>query len=205
MFLDFGIGQTPQYPEVLNRVKSGQTLLDVACCVGQDVRKLIADGAPAYNIFGTELKPEFIELGFELFRDRKTLENNFTTGDFLSSEKAGLQEKSFDLIYAGSFIHLFEWDLQVKALINAVSLLKHKSGSTIFGRQTGRKVSERLAHPASYTGHAFFHNKESFQKLIDEVSATTEIKLRGELQLVPHHVWSESEGWMKLFFAVVVV
>lgn len=34
MFLDFSIGQSPVYDEVLQKVKAGATLLDLGCCFG---------------------------------------------------------------------------------------------------------------------------------------------------------------------------
>lgn len=32
-----------QYPEVLERIKNGDQYLDIGCCVGQDIRKLVSD------------------------------------------------------------------------------------------------------------------------------------------------------------------
>lgn len=40
-FLDLSLGQAKQYPEVLQRVKNGQRLLDMGCCFGQDIRRLV--------------------------------------------------------------------------------------------------------------------------------------------------------------------
>lgn len=85
-FLEFGISTLPQYEQVLSRTKQGEKLLDLGCCMGQDIRKLVFDGAPAENVSATELEPEFIDLGFELFRDKERLERTtFTTGDFFYS------------------------------------------------------------------------------------------------------------------------
>lgn len=40
-FLDLSLGKAKQYPEVLERVNRGQRLLDLGCCFGQDVRRLV--------------------------------------------------------------------------------------------------------------------------------------------------------------------
>lgn len=40
-FLDLSIPQSPLYPEILDRLKSGQKLLDVGCAVGQELRQLV--------------------------------------------------------------------------------------------------------------------------------------------------------------------
>jgi hypothetical protein len=41
-FLKFGLASNPNYQSVLDRVKQGQTLLDLGCCVGQELRKLVS-------------------------------------------------------------------------------------------------------------------------------------------------------------------
>jgi hypothetical protein len=35
------IAQSPLYPEILDRLKSGEKLLDVGCAVGQELRQLV--------------------------------------------------------------------------------------------------------------------------------------------------------------------
>jgi 2-polyprenyl-3-methyl-5-hydroxy-6-metoxy-1,4-benzoquinol methylase len=40
-FLDMSIAQSPLYPEILDRLKSGEKLLDVGCAVGQELRQLV--------------------------------------------------------------------------------------------------------------------------------------------------------------------
>ena len=39
----------PVYDEVVSRLKKDSKLLDLGCCFGQDIRKLIHDGVPAEN------------------------------------------------------------------------------------------------------------------------------------------------------------
>lgn len=41
-FLELGISSSDAYREVIRRLKDGQKLLDMGCCVGQDVRKLVS-------------------------------------------------------------------------------------------------------------------------------------------------------------------
>lgn len=40
-FLDMSIPQSPVYPEVLQRLKSGEKLLDLGCAIGQELRHLV--------------------------------------------------------------------------------------------------------------------------------------------------------------------
>ena len=58
-------------------------MLDIGNCFGHDIRKLVFDGVPGGNLAGVELRPEFIELGYELFRDRETLGARMVQGDVL--------------------------------------------------------------------------------------------------------------------------
>lgn len=50
-----------------------RTFLDLGTCLGQDVRKLIFDGAPVDSVYGTDLLAEFVEIGYDLFRDEEKL------------------------------------------------------------------------------------------------------------------------------------
>lgn len=108
--------------------------MDLACCFGQDIRILVFDGAPAENITGSELEQGFIDLGYELFKDRDKLGAKFTSGGFFAAETAGLQAHSFDIIHAAGFYHLFTWDEQVEAISKTLRLLRPTTGSMLLGR-----------------------------------------------------------------------
>ena len=127
-FLNLTIVNAPQYGDVLQRVKNGATFLDLGCCFGQVIRKLVFDGAPGENLTGSELEPAFVELGYELFRDRQKLSATFKSGDFFGEDVGGLEGQSFDYIWGGAFFHLFTWEEQVDAISRAVRLLKQKPG-----------------------------------------------------------------------------
>jgi hypothetical protein len=51
------------YQQVLERVKNGENFLDLGCCLGQEIRKLVFDGAPSVNTYGSDLHGEFISVG----------------------------------------------------------------------------------------------------------------------------------------------
>ncbi|KAF9734977.1 methyltransferase domain-containing protein [Paraphaeosphaeria minitans] len=53
----------------------------MACCFGQGIRQLVADGAPPENIFGCDLRKEYVELGYQLFRDHGRLHGQLLTAD----------------------------------------------------------------------------------------------------------------------------
>lgn len=74
------------------------------------IRQLIAEGLPSERLYGTDLQPRFLELGYELFRDRDWMkEGIFVAGDMLQENDANLDVLTgkIDIIYASSFFHLF--------------------------------------------------------------------------------------------------
>ncbi|KAF7162847.1 hypothetical protein CNMCM5623_007969 [Aspergillus felis] len=85
-FLDFPAYLQPVYPEVLSRIRAGETFLDLACCFGQDIRKLAHAGAPAVNLIGVDTEPRFLDLSSQLFKDKHRLKAHFLTGDVLAEE-----------------------------------------------------------------------------------------------------------------------
>lgn len=56
------------YPEVLERVKHGEKFLDLGCCFGQELRQLVADGAPSANTYGSDLWGGFFSVGYLAFQ-----------------------------------------------------------------------------------------------------------------------------------------
>jgi SAM-dependent methyltransferase len=166
-FLEAGITEFEEYSEVIERVRKGQKLLDMACCFGQTIRQLVADGAPSENMYGCDLQSEFMELGYKLFQDRDKLRTKFLVADIFdaSSPLKDLQG-SFDIVYAGLFFHLWGLQQQKEASKAVALLLSPRSGSMIIGRQVG---AVEAAEVPSVVGTMFRHNIDSFKKLWKEI------------------------------------
>ncbi|OCL02466.1 hypothetical protein AOQ84DRAFT_327380 [Glonium stellatum] len=165
-FLDLAIRKSPNYPEVLQRLKDGQSYLDIGCCFGQDIRKLVADGAPSENTYGSDLRMDFMELGYDLFLDRETLKTKFIAGDIFDPDSPIKQlDGKIDIINASSFLHLFSWDQQVKASKVLVSLLKPQAGGLIIGRQMGDVEAKECPVRSRPEITRFRHNGESFKRM----------------------------------------
>ncbi|CZT15202.1 uncharacterized protein RCC_12308 [Ramularia collo-cygni] len=206
-FLDFSIRDHAIYEEVVRRVKEGATLIDLGCCFGQDIRKLIVDGCPAENLLGTELEPAFINFGYDLFRDRESLQaSTFKTGDFFDSETPyNLPEQSFDFMHSASFFHLFTWDEQLDAFSRGIRLLKRKPGCLIFGRQAIRDVAGPFEELKVRSGPMFMHNEESFRKFLGDVSMKTGVQFDIDIRVLDKVGQRAMGVWQDLHFVLRTV
>lgn len=171
---------------------STETFLDVGCCLGHVIRQLIVDGVSSERLYGTDLQPLFLDLGYELFRDRNKEKSRatFVAGDMLDEDDAGLEELTgkIDVIYASAFFHLFEREGQVKAAKRMVRFFNaNNTGAMIFGSNGGPKIQG---------WEKYVLDAESWQGLWDEVGEATGTSWRTEMEI------ETSEGWIKVRFAV---
>ncbi|KAJ6260536.1 Methyltransferase adrK [Drechslerella dactyloides] len=154
LFFKFGMTEHSTYPEIVDRLKQGQRILDMGCFMGFDGRKLVADGAPSSGITNMDLEDRWFPLSFDLFRDENTFEGEFFGGCDITDEdlfgEDSIHRGRYDMIYIGYFIHLFPPSQQPKILNNLVQMLKPKTGSMIFGNTSG------TAKPSGYLMKADF-------------------------------------------------
>ncbi|KLO18497.1 hypothetical protein SCHPADRAFT_120106 [Schizopora paradoxa] len=82
-FINLMMMQNPIYPVVLEEGRKGDAwFLDIGCCMGTDVRKLVLDGYPAANVAGCDLRSTFMDMGKnELFGDAGSCEITFFIAD----------------------------------------------------------------------------------------------------------------------------
>ena len=98
------------------------------------MRKIqIYDGAPSQNLYGSDLRPEFLELGLDLFMDRPTIKSRFIDADVLDDKSALVTQLTGELniVYISLFLHVFDFDTQIKVAKRALELLAPKAGSLI--------------------------------------------------------------------------
>ncbi|KAG6360453.1 hypothetical protein INS49_011515 [Diaporthe citri] len=174
-FLNLSLSKKPSYERILARIRDGATYLDVGCCIGQDIRKLVHDGAPGANLHGAELQEGFIGLGYDFFRDRDTLGATLVQADVFElgegSNLSGMVDK-VDILHLGMVLHLFGWDKQRELLENCVKLLgPAPAGPLILGQAVGDV--EGGVKPG---GYIFTHNVETFNKMWSEISERTGIE-----------------------------
>lgn len=152
---------------------SSDALLDVGCCLAQTVRHLVMSGVDPSRLYATDLRRDFCDIGYELFRDRDRLpETTFVAGDILdpADENLARLDGKVTLVHAAHFFHLFSWDDQVRAAERIVRFLDLQSGNcVVFGRMIGS------SEPGTRTvrGEKYLHDGTSFQRLWDEVGERT--------------------------------
>lgn len=191
-FLELNLSARPSgdlYARLLSILKSSEpsspAFLDVGACLGQDVRKLIHDGAPPASLAGAELSPTFIRLGYELFRDSPA-DVTMVQADILaplggedggnsSSSSLGQFRGRLRVVQLGMILHLFTWEEQLTVFENTVALLRNEPGVLIIGQATGNLdgvVTQTLTVGGANRGTCK-HNVESFKKLIKEFEVRT--------------------------------
>lgn len=164
-FLDFPACLSPAYPEVHKRVQSGETFLDLGCCFGQDIRKLIHDGAPSDNIIGVDIEARFIDLGYDLFRDRETLKARFYTGDVFADDFLREFHGEIDIVFLGSFLHLFSFEQQIVIVTLVQKLLRKRRGSLVFGRHMATEEKGGIITKNALGWDLYHHSPDTIQKL----------------------------------------
>jgi len=137
------------------------------------------DGAPTENLYGSDLRMDFMDIGYDLFNDKNKLKAKFIAANVLdeASDLKQLDGK-ISIVFIGSFLHLFNYDGQFAIIKRIVSLLDRSKENLILGRQMGHQVAKE--YPTSVrpgeTATKFGHNPESFKQLWDRVGELTGTK-----------------------------
>lgn len=151
-------------------------------------------GAPTQNLYGVDLYPEFLGLGYELFNDTDRFGGHFYAGDiFAPSGKTNLDSLGgqIDMISATEFLHVFTWEEQIVACVRMISFLKpfkkndlHQQ--VIFGSQTASVAPGVRVRESFNWGRKelFMHDLWTFKKLWKEVGSITGTKweIKGQLK-----------------------
>ncbi|XP_014562041.1 hypothetical protein COCVIDRAFT_11525 [Bipolaris victoriae FI3] len=171
-FLNLKAREAPCYPEVKKRVLNGEKLLDIGCCLGQEIRRMVTDGMPAENLYGCELKTELVNLGYELFLDKEYLASKFIVANiFETPSDLDQLDGKISIVHAQYFFHLFTWDEQLRLAHRLVRLSKPNCEFLVFGGHMGTDQETEGYH--ADTGKFFMHSHESWKRLWDQVGSET--------------------------------
>ena len=191
-FVNPNLSLSTRYPEIVRRLKEdNHRLLDLGCCVGQDIRRLVADGVPPQQLMGADLDRGFIDLGYELFSDGPSsaspLSTEFIIGDIFDPAFATAQRGTFDIVNANMFLHVFDLKKQMEAANRIAELLAPKPGSLVVGRQLGSEEGKEEKNSAG-SWNVFRHNVQTFKDMWKEVG-DGKWTVEAKLEKVPLREW----------------
>jgi len=166
----------PLYKDLVEKRDRGtRHVLDVGCCMGTDIRKMIFDKLinleRGDTVVGIDIAPEFFQIGFEIFEDEDQVRDKFFPCDLLDSDQMEQFRKArgpFNLIYCGSVFHLLEKEQTVnlaKAIFGLMS-----SGGIFFGRTGGSLTGkpEESEHKERKQKR-YLHTEESLKELLESI------------------------------------
>ncbi|TQS33819.1 hypothetical protein Golomagni_05824 [Golovinomyces magnicellulatus] len=187
-FLRLTHPSNPCFQHVLFRLrlpKSKDVFLDLGCGVGQAIRQLHQQGVEGSKLMGTDLEPRFIDLGYDMFRDKEKLGARFIEGDMLDPDDHKLNELygKVTIIHADSFLHLFNRMQQGYVVKRLIKFLKPETkNALIYGRQAGYESG----HVDNNSNDLpYIHTRETFQALWDEAGAETGTRWKVDAETRP--------------------
>ena len=186
-------------PESRNRVMKSPIFLDLGCCLGQDIRKLILDASPnlpppkdlVSRIHGADLLPSFIDAGYALFCDERIVPRSqlIAPADVFDTAPDNALSKldgKVSVLHVGAVFHLFDLEQQKEVGRRCLKLLERKgvemaaSGHGEGGEEVqwskralifGEQVGNITAgHTARQSGGLRYrHNEESWKGMWEEL------------------------------------
>ncbi len=185
-FLNPGSEVNPRYEDAIEYLKADpkRKVLDMGCGYGQDVRSWLRRGVRPEQIVAADLLIDFVDDGCALFGDeigKGHLDGvKFESCDIFKKEDVDkvrkLSDGGFDVVYIGSFVHLFDIEGQRKCVDALASLISDRPGSFTFGRQSGMPYGKAGAFARVYktgakgdnVGVPYRHDPDTFKELWQE-------------------------------------
>ncbi|KAL6713339.1 hypothetical protein ACLMJK_008804 [Lecanora helva] len=216
-FLSYTIPHHPYYEPTLTRLRAGATFLDAGCCFGQELRFLVhQEGIPGKQLYGFDLEQGFLDMGYELFRDRERLGAGMFVGNLLAdgddsaapeAQQLHAHEGKMDIVHVASVLHSWRWDNQVRAAKRLVKLSKPQAGSMIIGNQMGSVNAGHYPMPTGI-GYNYRHHEASMMRFWEQVGEETASKWKVESGLfLPavvkenlEHSWAKSDPGLRMIW-----
>ncbi|PVH83973.1 hypothetical protein DL98DRAFT_569337 [Cadophora sp. DSE1049] len=214
-FLTLNLPLHPKYPAMLKLLtptpsNPSPKFLDIGCCVGQELRALAHFGeVPSDNLYGTDINGSFLSTSYGLFKDKTSFEGTLVPANIFSPGLLDVGgpfetwERSFTVIHAGLFLHLFNLQQQTEVCKTVIKLLSCQSGSLFLGEMVGcRGGGERgegkdvKFWKQGEEREQFLHDEESFKAMWDEVAEMTSTigMWKTQSKFTPREKEAEGEG-----------
>lgn len=179
--MDLSLHRQPSYQRILEAVSGPETLLDIGCCIAQDLRKLVHDGARSRNLVGLEVTPGLVEVAYDFFNDHDAFEGRFINADLFDLNHPNLiaLRESSSIVHLGMVLHTWDLEGQARACARVVEFLQARPGVLVVGQAVGHLHAQETGARK----RIFRHNRESFERLWDDVGRRTNTKwqVRAEL------------------------
>ncbi|KAJ3498324.1 hypothetical protein NLG97_g1218 [Lecanicillium saksenae] len=167
-FVHLTLHQLPGYGFIIARLKASGKYLDIGCCMGQDLRKLVMDGVPSDNLYGTDLYSGYLTLSYDLFRDKATLKSHLRQGNILTMTSEGdiLRRLTgmVDIIHLGMLLHTMDIKQQWLLIESCLGLLKSGCKTAIVGSALGH-VDGAVGSDSN-----FLHSDRTFTKMCNDIA-----------------------------------
>ena len=206
--MGLGLAAHPSFDAVVTALKSPDgsldksdpIFLDLGCCVGQDIRSLVHAEVPDTRLVGVDIDHAFLDIVYELFRDRNRLRSQFIVADIFtlehpeppSSNPNGLSPLvgQVSILWASAFLHLWNLSGQKTVCRKILLLMRNEPGVRILGRQAGSKVPTQVKHLTNPgEGLMYRHNSETFKKMWCEILDASEDQNSGILRSTRYGNW----------------
>ena len=136
----------------------------------------------------------FINLGYDLFRDRVTLKARFYTGDVFVENFLGDFHGKIDIIFFGSFLHLFRFDQQIAIVTLVEKLLCKEKVSLVFRRHIATEEKGDINKKNALGCDLYHHSLETIQKLLDSALEDKFI-VSSKLMAYISESWDNGANW----------
>jgi hypothetical protein len=119
-----------------------------------------------------------MDLGYDLFKDRQHLKATLVQADLLKpllepvNTNLAKLKGTMDIIFLGSFLHLFHWDIGVTAVKHLVEMGKSKPSTMLLGQQIGSDVAGERIMPEPFP-KAYRHSTVSIKQFFEQVGRET--------------------------------
>ncbi|KAF8816992.1 hypothetical protein BYT27DRAFT_7154095 [Phlegmacium glaucopus] len=209
-FARMRLARLPAYQDLLKlgRERKGAIFIDLGCCFGNDVRKVVQDGYPVENTLALDLRGDLWHLGHELFKSTPEsfpvpfLEGNILDSNFLEEPEGPFALKTpvitpipslktltslnllrghVSAIYVASFFHLFSEQDQLRIAKKLASLLSPEPGSMLLGIHLGHHI-EGIWGRDTVNIRIFCHSPESWKVMWDNVFGKGQVEVKARLK-----------------------